>query len=167
VNADKLWTTGRCEISDLLTLKTAHPGGGGFDTDFYVEDPLHRRTGVCRRRRLLRPEHPIEVDVTEGELHDEPSFDEDRPVMSQGAPASRMHGLTHVAGGPDPVPGLLPSPPGDFIDPVLPSGGGALLARRRSGRRPHRVGSWTWPATRTHSTGYPATGTDPADDAGG
>jgi hypothetical protein len=25
------------DISDLLTLKTAHPGGGGFDTDFYVE----------------------------------------------------------------------------------------------------------------------------------
>jgi hypothetical protein len=25
------------EISDLLTLKTQHPGGGGFNTDFYVE----------------------------------------------------------------------------------------------------------------------------------
>jgi hypothetical protein len=25
------------EISDLLTLQTQHPGGGGFNTDFYVE----------------------------------------------------------------------------------------------------------------------------------
>lgn len=27
----------RCDISDLLTLKTEHPGGGGFDDDYYVE----------------------------------------------------------------------------------------------------------------------------------
>ena len=27
----------KCEISDLLTLKTTHPGGGGFSQDFYVE----------------------------------------------------------------------------------------------------------------------------------
>jgi hypothetical protein len=37
-HADPLWEhLCNCEISDLLTLKTAHPGGGGFDTDFYVE----------------------------------------------------------------------------------------------------------------------------------
>jgi hypothetical protein len=35
------------------------------------------------------------------------------------APHPRMHGLTHVAGGPDPVPGLLPAPPGSFTDWVL------------------------------------------------
>ena len=39
--------------------------------------------------------------------------------MSQGAPHPRMHGLTHVRGGPDPVPGLLPAPPGSFTDWVL------------------------------------------------
>jgi hypothetical protein len=37
-NADRLWDhMCRCEISDLLTLKTAHHGGGGFNEDFYVE----------------------------------------------------------------------------------------------------------------------------------
>jgi hypothetical protein len=36
--AADLWThICRCEISDLLTLKTTHPGGGGFNQDFYVE----------------------------------------------------------------------------------------------------------------------------------
>jgi hypothetical protein len=36
--ADSLWThICRCEISDLLTLETTHPGGGGFNQDFYVE----------------------------------------------------------------------------------------------------------------------------------
>jgi len=38
LNAGRLWDhMCRCEISDLLTLKTAHPGGGGFNEDFYVE----------------------------------------------------------------------------------------------------------------------------------
>lgn len=38
LNADRLWThLCQCEISDLLTLKTAHPGGGGFAHEFYVE----------------------------------------------------------------------------------------------------------------------------------
>jgi hypothetical protein len=37
-HAGALWSfLTSVEISDLLTLKTAHPGGGGFDTDFYVE----------------------------------------------------------------------------------------------------------------------------------
>src|SRR4029077_21129316 len=27
----------KAEISDLLTLQTDHPAGGGFDHDFYVE----------------------------------------------------------------------------------------------------------------------------------
>jgi hypothetical protein len=37
-NAAALWQHFcNCEISDLLTLKSEHPGGGGFDTDFYVE----------------------------------------------------------------------------------------------------------------------------------
>jgi hypothetical protein len=45
-HADKLWDfLCNCEISDLLTLMTSHPGGGGFTdyvgegtgTDFYVE----------------------------------------------------------------------------------------------------------------------------------
>jgi hypothetical protein len=35
------------------------------------------------------------------------------------APHPRMHGLTHVAGGPDPVPGLIPYPTGDTIDKAI------------------------------------------------
>src|SRR4029077_7005492 len=40
------------EISDLLTLQTAHPGGGGFDTDFYVE-------GLHYTARPGTPDYPI------------------------------------------------------------------------------------------------------------
>lgn len=37
-NSSALWQMlCSCEISDLLTVQTAHPGGGGFDTEFYVE----------------------------------------------------------------------------------------------------------------------------------
>jgi hypothetical protein len=36
--ADALWGhMCRCEISDLLTVRTSHQGGGGFNQDFYVE----------------------------------------------------------------------------------------------------------------------------------
>lgn len=37
-NAGALWEhLCNCEISDLLTVKTDHPGAGGFNADFYVE----------------------------------------------------------------------------------------------------------------------------------
>jgi hypothetical protein len=42
----------QCEISDLLTLKTEHPGGGGFDEEFYVE-------GIHYTGRPGPPEYPI------------------------------------------------------------------------------------------------------------
>jgi len=52
--ADALWThICRCEISDLLTVRTTHPGGGGFTgVDFYVE-------GLHYTGRPGRPEYPI------------------------------------------------------------------------------------------------------------
>jgi hypothetical protein len=38
LNGAALWQhLCNCEISDLLTLKTEHPGGGGFDDQYYVE----------------------------------------------------------------------------------------------------------------------------------
>jgi hypothetical protein len=42
------------EVSDVLHLKTAHPGGGGFDQDFFVE-------GVTYEVRPLTPDY---ADVT-------------------------------------------------------------------------------------------------------
>ena len=49
------------------------------------------------------------------------------------APHPRMHGLTHVAGGPDPIPGLLPATVvGDTSDSILGYLAlGRLLAARR------------------------------------
>jgi hypothetical protein len=46
-----------CEISDLLTLKTRHPGGGGFDTDFYVE-------GLHYTGSPGSPDVPVIVELT-------------------------------------------------------------------------------------------------------
>lgn len=39
--------------------------------------------------------------------------------MTQAAPHPRMHGLTHVTGGPDPIPGLLPIITGSYQEQVL------------------------------------------------
>jgi len=56
-HAPKLWDhICKCEISDLLTLKTEHPGGGGFDTDYYIE-------GIHYTCRPGAPEYPI-VELT-------------------------------------------------------------------------------------------------------
>ena len=35
------------------------------------------------------------------------------------APHPRMHGLTHVQGGPDPIPGLVKAPGGDTLDAII------------------------------------------------
>jgi len=71
---DALWGhMCKCEISDLLTLKTAHPGGGGFNQDFYVE-------GLHYTGSPGPPEHPIvtlELDVSPRAAYTVNPFDED------------------------------------------------------------------------------------------
>jgi len=73
-NAGPLWKMMcRSDISDLLTLTTAHPGGGGFDeTDFYVEG----------FRQTCRPGGDVdivelELDVSPRALFDTNPFDAD------------------------------------------------------------------------------------------
>ena len=64
--ADTLWThLCQCEISDLLTLKTTHPGGGGFNTGFYVEG-LHYtcRPGSAPGGAVLTPIVELSLDVS-------------------------------------------------------------------------------------------------------
>ena len=104
-NGSALWKhLCRAEISDLLTLQTEHPGGGGFLEDqFYVEG-LHY---------TVRPGPPDVPDrravagrVAAGRITRRNPFDEDDDPVSP-APHPRMHGLTHVPGGPDPIPGLV------------------------------------------------------------
>jgi hypothetical protein len=73
-NGEALWNhMVKCEISDLLTLKTEHPGGGGFDTDFYVE-------GIHYTGRPGSPGLPIvelALDVSPRAHYTSNPFDED------------------------------------------------------------------------------------------
>jgi hypothetical protein len=58
VHGSKLWEfMCNCEISDLLTLKTEHGGGGGFDNDFYVE-------GIHYVGRPGNPDIPAIVELS-------------------------------------------------------------------------------------------------------
>ena len=90
----------KCEISDLLTLKTTHPGGGGFSQDFYVE-------GLHYTGRPGTPTVPIvelSLDVSPRAHYTTNPFPGDATrSMAQAAPHPRMHGLTHSPGGADPV----------------------------------------------------------------
>lgn len=73
-NGTALWNhLCRCEISDLLTLKTEHPGDGFFDTQFYVE-------GLHYTVRPGPPAFPIvelALDVSPKAHYDTNPFDED------------------------------------------------------------------------------------------
>jgi len=63
----------KAEISDLLTLKTEHPGGGGFDDQFYVE-------GLHYSGRPGTPDYPIielALDVSPRAHYTSNPFDED------------------------------------------------------------------------------------------
>jgi hypothetical protein len=65
----------KCEISDLLTLKSQHPGGGGFNQDFYVE-------GLHFTGRPGPPDYPIvtlELDVSPRANYTYNPFDADLP----------------------------------------------------------------------------------------
>ena len=85
-------------------VQTAHPGGGGF-----LERAVLRRRACTTRSGPAPPTFPIvelSLDVSAaGALHDEP-VRRGRGSVSP-APHPRMHGLTHVPGGPDPIPGLV------------------------------------------------------------
>jgi hypothetical protein len=64
----------RVEISDLLTLTTAHPGGGGFDeAEFYVEG-IHYD---CRPGDGTIPIVTLTLDVSSAALFSSNPFDED------------------------------------------------------------------------------------------
>lgn len=72
--APALWNfLASVEISDLLTLKTQHPGGGGFNTDFYVE-------GLHYTVRPGPPEHAsveLSLDVSPQAAYTSNPFDTD------------------------------------------------------------------------------------------
>lgn len=73
--ADPLWKMlTRVDISDRLTLTTAHPGGGGFSgEDYYVE-------GVRYDIRPANPQVPnivLDLDVSPAALFDSNTFDDD------------------------------------------------------------------------------------------
>jgi len=79
LNADRLWThLCECEISDLLTLKTAHGGGGGFNTDFYVEG-LHYtgRPGSVAVAGYYIPVIELSLDVSPRAHYTTNPFDAD------------------------------------------------------------------------------------------
>lgn len=73
-NSGKLWELlSNAEISDLLTIQTEHPGGGGFDDDFYVE-------GIHYTARPGPPEFAIvelSLDVSPRAHYTVNPFDED------------------------------------------------------------------------------------------
>jgi hypothetical protein len=60
------------EVSDVVTLKTDHPGGGGFDQDFFVE-------GITYEVRPLRPEYAdvtLSLDVSARSHYADDPFDD-------------------------------------------------------------------------------------------
>lgn len=72
--AAPLWTMMcRCEISDLLTVQTAHVGGGGFDDGYYVEGIRY----TCRPANDQVHEVILEVDVSPQALFTTNPFDTD------------------------------------------------------------------------------------------
>lgn len=72
--ADPLWKMMcRCEISDLLTVQTAHIGGGGFNDDYYVEGIRY----TCRPANDQIHEVTLEVDVSPQALFTNNPFDSD------------------------------------------------------------------------------------------
>jgi hypothetical protein len=72
--ADPLWKMiCRCEISDLLTVKTAHVGGGGFNDGYYVEGIRYTgRPGNDQVHNIT-----LEVDVSPEALFDDDPFEAD------------------------------------------------------------------------------------------
>ena len=74
LNGTALWLhMCNVEISDLLTLQTEHPGGGGFNDQFYVE-------GIHYTCRPGPPEYPIlelSLDVSPRAHYTTNPFDED------------------------------------------------------------------------------------------
>jgi hypothetical protein len=66
LNADALWLhLCKAEISDLLTLKTTHPGGGGFNEDFYVEGIHYTcRPGTAPGGAVSTPIVELALDVS-------------------------------------------------------------------------------------------------------
>lgn len=75
LNGTALWNhLCRCEISDLLTLKTEHPGDGGFTTEqFYVEG-IHY---TCRPGPPAYPIIELSLDVSPLAHYTTNPFDED------------------------------------------------------------------------------------------
>jgi len=64
----------RADISDRLTITTAHPGGGGFDAaDYYVEGVRY----TCRPANETVPDVTLELDVSPAALFDTNPFDAD------------------------------------------------------------------------------------------
>lgn len=73
-NGSALWQhVCKCEISDLLTLVTAHPGGGGFNTEFYVEG-IHL---TCRPGGPAFPIIELALDVSPKAFYATNPFDAD------------------------------------------------------------------------------------------
>ena len=127
----------KCEISDLLTLKTTHGGGGGFSQDFYVEG-LHYTISTRHPNRPDRRALP--GCVTARALHDEPVPRRRAAPMTQAAPHPRMHGLTHNPGGSDPIPGMPPGQGAGGNWPALIMGvGGGPRGYWRPRRSRHTV----------------------------
>lgn len=74
VNGSALWLhLCKCEISDLLTVSTFHPGGGGFQQDFYVEG-IHY---TCRPGHPLYPVVELALDVSPAAHYTTNPFDDD------------------------------------------------------------------------------------------
>lgn len=72
--ADPLWKMiCRCEISDLLTVQTAHKGGGGFNTGYYVEGIRYS----CRPANNRIHDITLEVDVSPQAFYTWNPFDTD------------------------------------------------------------------------------------------
>ncbi len=61
------------EISDLITVQSEHPGGGGFNTDFYVEG-IHY---TCRPGNADHPVVELSLDVSPRAHWTTNPFDED------------------------------------------------------------------------------------------